>query len=245
MAIPKNPSVNSIPRTSLTSVVAEKLREKIVQGEIQEGEQLRQDAVAQEFAVSRIPVREALRQLEAEGLITIVPHRGAVVSLLSCEEIEELFEMRAILEPEVLRVSIPNLNESDFLKAEQILDTYDAALRNEGNISEWGRLNWQFHSTLYAGAHRPQFMNVIRTVNYNGERYIRLQLYLTRALERARKEHHMLLALCRKRNVERACELLSAHIRTAGKSLSQFVTEHRQQKEQQGGVESATSSASA
>ena len=201
-------------------------------GDIQEGEQLRQDAIAQEFAVSRIPVREALRQLEAEGLITIVPHRGAVVSLLSCDEIEELFEMRAILEPEVLRISIPNLKEDDFAKAEQILETYDTALRNEGDVSEWGRLNWQFHSTLYAGANRPQFMNVIRTINYNGERYIRLQLYLTRALERARKEHHMLLGLCRKRNIEGACELLARHIRTAGKSLSQFVTEHRQQKEQ-------------
>jgi len=244
MAAAQNTSANSIPRTSLSSAVAEKLREKIVQGEIQEGEQLRQDAIAQEFAVSRIPVREALRQLEVEGLITIVPHRGAVVSLLSCDEIEELFEIRAILEPEVLRVSIPNLKEADFEKAEQILATYDAALRNEGDISEWGRLNWQFHSTLYAGANRPQFMNVIRTINYNGERYIRLQLYLTRALERARKEHHMLLGLSRKRNIQDACELLARHIRTAGKSLSQFVTEHRQQREQQNGVANATSSAS-
>ena len=241
MAATQNTSANSIPRTSLTSVVAEKLREKIVQGEIQEGEQLRQDAIAQEFAVSRIPVREALRQLEVEGLITIVPHRGAVVSLLSCDEIEELFEIRAILEPEVLRASIPNLKEADFEKAEQILETYDAALRNEGDISEWGRLNWQFHSTLYAGANRPQFMNVIRTINYNGERYIRLQLYLTRALERARKEHHMLLGFSKKRNIQDACELLARHIRTAGKSLSQFVTEHRQQREQSNLGSTATS----
>src|SRR5215469_14031428 len=162
-----NSSSARIPRTSLTSAVAEKLREKIVHGDIQEGEQLHQDAIAQEFAVSRIPVREALRQLEAEGLITIVPHRGAVVSLLSCDEIEELFEIRAVLEPEVLRVSIPNLKEEDFQKAEQILETYDTALGDEGDVSEWGRLNWQFHSTLYAGANRPQFMNVIRTINYN------------------------------------------------------------------------------
>jgi len=240
MCAAQTSSDNSIPRTSLSSAVAEKLREKIVHGDIQEGEQLRQDAIAQEFAVSRIPVREALRQLEAEGLITIVPHRGAVVSLLPCDEIEELFEIRAVLEPEVLRVSIPNLKEEDFAKAEQILETYDTALRDEGDVSEWGRLNWQFHSTLYAGANRPQFMNVIRTINYNGERYIRLQLYLTRALERARKEHHMLLGLCRKRNIEGACELLARHIRTAGKSLSQFVTEHRQQQEQSSQGSAAT-----
>lgn len=229
-----NSSSARIPRTSLTSAVAEKLREKILHGDIQEGEQLRQDAIAREFEVSRIPVREALRQLEAEGLITIVPHRGAVVPLLSCEEIEELFEMRAILEPEVLRASIPNLTDADFSKAEEILRTYDAALRNEGDMSAWGRLNWQFHSTLYAGARRPQFMAVIRNINYNGERYIRMQLYLTRALKRAREEHLMLLKLCRRRDVDAACDLLARHIRTAGKSLSRVVTEHRQRQEDNG-----------
>ena len=239
-----NVSSAGIPRTSLTSAVAEKLREKILRGEIQEGEQLRQDAIAQEFDVSRIPVREALRQLEAEGLIAIVPHRGAIVPLLSCEEIEEIFEMRAILEPEVLRVSIPNLREEDFARAEEILRTYDAALRSEGDVSEWGRLNWQFHSTLYAGAHRPQFMAVIRNINYSGERYIRLQLYLTRALKRAREEHLLLLKLCRRRDVEGACELLARHIRNAGKSLSQFVIEHRQQKKEQNRVGTATTPAS-
>jgi len=169
---------------------------------------------------------------------------GAIVPLLSCEEIEEIFEMRAILEPEVLRASIPNLTEADFAKAEEILRTYDAALRNEGDVGEWGRLNWQFHSTLYGGAHRPQFMAVIRNINYNGERYIRLQLYLTRALKRAREEHLLLLKLCRRRDVEGACELLARHIRTAGKSLSQFVIEHRQQKKEHSRVGAATTPAS-
>lgn len=229
---PSTPTLG-LARISLASAVAEQLRIKIVRGDIQEGEQLRQDAIAQEFAVSRIPVREALRQLEAEGLIFIIPHRGAVVSLLSCEEIEELFEMRAILEPEVLRISVPNLNQSDFEKAGDVLRTYDTALGNEGDVSEWGRLNWLFHSALYAGARRPQFMSVIRNINLNGERYIRLQLYLTRALEKARKEHHQLLDLCRRRDVPKACDLLARHIRTAGKSLSQFVAERRQQQQQQ------------
>jgi DNA-binding GntR family transcriptional regulator len=230
-----------IPRKSLTSAVAEKLREKIVRGEILEGEQLRQDAIAQEFQVSRIPVREALRQLEAEGVITIVPHRGAVVSLLSCDEIEELFEMRAVLETEVLRVSIPNLTEADFARAEEVLATYDAALRDEGDVGEWGRLNTIFHSILYNGARRPQFMAVIRNINYNGERYIRLQLYLTRAVERAREEHRMLLDLCRKRDVEAACELLARHIRDAGKSLSRFVAEQRAKKQNGNGAAVASS----
>ena len=227
-----DPSNSSIRRQSLTSAVAERLREKIVRGEIKEGEQLRQDAIAAQFQVSRIPVREALRQLEAEGLISIVPHRGAVVSLLSCEEIEEIFEMRAVLEPEVLRASILNLTEAQLEKAQEILTTYDRILDNEAAIAEWGRMNWLFHSSLYEAASRPQFMAVIRNINYNGERYIRLQLYLTRAMERAREEHHKLLELCRSRDTEGACRLLAEHIRHAGKSLSAAVGEHRRQTAQ-------------
>src|SRR5690349_6260437 len=202
-----------IPRQSLTSAVADKLRDKIVRGEIPEGEQLRQDAIAQEFQVSRIPVREALRQLEAEGLITIILHRGAIVSALSPADIKEVFEMRALLESEVLRVSIPNLTEEHFESAQAILKRYEQALWTEDDIADWGRLNWEFHSRLYAGAERPQFQSVIRTLNYQCERYIRLQLYLTRAMERAREEHRKLLTLCRERNTEEAVSLLGRHIR--------------------------------
>lgn len=219
-----------IPRQSLTSAVAEKLRDKIVRGEIREGDQLRQDAIAAEFQVSRIPVREALRQLEAEGLITIILHRGAVVSALSPAEIREVFEMRALLESEVLRVSIPNLREEHFQAGEEILRRYEQALWTEEDIGNWGRLNWEFHSTLYAGAQRPQFMSVIRTLNYNCERYIRLQLYLTREMDRAKREHRTLLDLCRAGNVEAAVNLLCRHIRFAGQSLHDFVLERRHQQ---------------
>src|SRR5580658_5972866 len=83
---------NAIPRQSLAAAVVERLRDKILHGELREGEQLRQDAIAAEFQISRIPVREALSHLAAEGLITIVANRGAVVSALSPDEIMQLFE---------------------------------------------------------------------------------------------------------------------------------------------------------
>lgn len=221
-------SGKGIPRLSLASAVAEKLREMIIRGEIQEGEQLRQDAIAVDFQVSRIPVREALRQLEAEGLIKIIAHRGAVVSSLSAEEIEELFAIRALLECQVLKLSIPSLTEEDFQKAEQILDTYDKALWMKGEVGSWGRLNWQFHSTLYSRANRPYFMSIIQMLNNNGDRYTRLQLYLTQAFERAKREHRELLDFCRKRNVAAAVELLERHILNAGQMLKEFVKQHRE-----------------
>ncbi|HSB75175.1 MAG TPA: GntR family transcriptional regulator [Terriglobales bacterium] len=217
----------AIPRQSLTSAVAEKLREQIIRGDIPEGAQLRQDAIANQYQVSRIPVREALRQLDAEGLITIVPNRGAVVPALSPEDVEELFTIRALLEPEVLKTSIPELTEEDFGNAASILRNYVNELRREQHVSAWGRLNWDFHSILYSRANRPHMMNVIRNVNANGERYTRLQLYLTHGMKRANREHHDILELCRKRNVSEACDLLREHILYAGQSLKQVLQERR------------------
>jgi DNA-binding GntR family transcriptional regulator len=226
--MPPEPSSSlAIPRQSLTSAVAEKLREQIIRGEIPEGAQLRQDAIANQYQVSRIPVREALRQLDAEGLITIVPNRGAVVPSLSGRDIEELFTIRALLEPEVLKFSIPELTAEDMRNAEAILRKYADELRREEHVSAWGSMNWEFHSILYSRANRPHMMNIIRNVNANGERYTRLQLYLTHGIQRANREHHEILELCRMRDVNNACVLLREHILHAGQSLKQVLEEQR------------------
>jgi DNA-binding GntR family transcriptional regulator len=216
-----------IPRQSLTSAVADRLRDQIIRGEIAEGAQLRQDAIATQFRVSRIPVREALRQLDAEGLITIVPNRGAVVPALSPDDVEELFTIRALLEPELLKLSIPHLTEEDFTAAGKVLRKYVSELRIEDHVGTWGRLNWQFHSILYSRANRPYFMSILRNVNNNGERYTRLQLYLTHGMKRANVEHHKILELCRKRDSSAACKLLKQHIQFAGQSLKQVLQQRR------------------
>ena len=224
---PGTSSESAIPRQSLTSAVAEKLRDQIIRGEITEGAQLRQDVIAGQYHVSRIPVREALRQLDAEGLITIVPNRGAIVPELSPGDIEELFAIRALLEPEVLKLSIPRLTPADLGQAEAVLNKYMSELRREEHMENWGRMNWQFHSILYSRAERPHFMSIIRNVNHNGERYTRLQLYLTHGMKRANEEHHQILKLCRKNEVAAACKLLRQHIQHAGQSLKQVLEERR------------------
>jgi DNA-binding GntR family transcriptional regulator len=220
-------SDSPIPRQSLPSAVADKLRDQIIRGEIPEGAQLRQDAIAAQYKVSRIPVREALRQLDAEGLITILPNRGAVVPVLSPDDIEELFSIRALLEPEVLKLSIPLLTEEDFSKAESLLRKYVGELRRDDHVSAWGRLNSQFHSILYSRANQPRFLAIIRNVNNTGERYTRLQLYLTHGIKRANEEHREILTLCRNRDGAAACKLLRQHIQHAGQSLKELLQERR------------------
>lgn len=225
-------SESASPRRSLFSAVADKLRDQIIRGEIAEGTQLLQDAIATQYQVSKIPVREALRQLEAEGLITIVPNRGAVVPALSPDDIDELFSIRSLLEPEVLKRSIPHLTEEDFSQAEAILKTFVDELRRDDHVSGWGRLNWEFHSALYSKANQPRFMATIRNINNSGERYTRLQLYLTHGIKRANEEHHRLLELCRERDVTVACKLLREHIEYARQSLKQVLLQRRESAEQ-------------
>jgi DNA-binding GntR family transcriptional regulator len=216
-----------IPRQSLSAAVIERLREKILSGELREGEQLRQDLIAAEFQISRIPVREALSHLAAEGLIKIIANRGAVVSALSPEEIGEMFETRAVLECYMLRHAIPNLTEEHFKRAEEILRQFEQSLEDESKTKAWGHWNWLFHSTLYAPANRPVMMGFVKTLNHNCDRYTRLHLVFTRNLHLAGEAHRKLLEACRTRDARIASDALWSHIVDAGQYLKEFIAKRR------------------
>ncbi|GAD70926.1 putative transcriptional regulator [Vibrio alginolyticus NBRC 15630 = ATCC 17749] len=100
-----------------TQLVEEAIRTQILKGELKTGQPLRQDALAKEFNVSRIPVREALVQLEAQGLVSFEPHKGATVTELSPEKINELFELRAVVECHILERAIQNMTDADLERA--------------------------------------------------------------------------------------------------------------------------------
>jgi DNA-binding GntR family transcriptional regulator len=185
-----------------------RLREAILNGELQAGTQLRQDELAQQFAISRIPVREALRQLEAEGLITYQPHRGAVVSTMSSEEIGEMFDIRIALEGRALRLAIDNMTEADLRHARELLRRYD----KEGYPARWGELNWEFHSALYAPCDRPKLLGLIEANFGNVGRFIRLQVSKATGHDRPQAEHHRLVELCAEHRTDEAVKLLEEHI---------------------------------
>ncbi len=218
-----------IPRQSLSAAVIERLREKILSGELREGQQLRQDVIAAEFQISRIPVREALSHLAAEGLIKIIANRGAIVSALSPEEIGELFEARAVLECYMLREAIPNLKEEDFRRAEEILSQFEESLEDEAKAKSWGHWNWLFHSTLYGPANRPVMMGFVKTLNHNCDRYTRLHLVFTRNLHLAGDAHRKLVDACRTRDPQVASDALWSHIMDAGQYLKEFIARRREQ----------------
>ena len=196
-------------------LVADDLRSRILSGEFKGGTQLRQDALASDYSVSRIPVREALLTLEAEGLVEFHAHRGAFTTELSIAKIRELFDLRVLLETYVLRHSIDHLTAQDLEKAEAILDKYDEALDSRGENDNWSEYNFSFHQTLYAPANLPETMALISHLNTKSDRYIRMQLLYTQEIEKAEREHHALLEFARHGKIEEACHLLEVHIKEA------------------------------
>jgi DNA-binding GntR family transcriptional regulator len=221
-----HPKVIPIQRQTIAGMTVEALRERILRGDYPEGEPLRQDALADELGVSRIPVREALRQLEAEGLVTFNPHRGAIVSVLSLAEIDELFELRADIECDLLRRAIPRMTAPQLDRATDVLNEFEAALET-GEAARWGPLNWHFHSALYAPANRIFTMGVLQKLHQQSDRYFRMQVLLAHGGERANEEHRAIAAAVGKKDITLACDLMHAHILGAGTSLVAWLEEQR------------------
>jgi DNA-binding GntR family transcriptional regulator len=218
---------HKIARQSLPNALAESLRERILNGEFKEGDPIIQEAVAEEYEVSRMPVREALRQLEAMGLVQLKTHKGAIVTSLPTEQIGELFELRALLEGEILKDALPKMTEKHIAVADEVLQQLENAF-DIGDVGSWGRLNWEFHESLYVPAQRVQTLNVLRSINTQTDRYIRLQLLLTGAVADAEYEHREILRLCRVRD-ETAISYLREHILHAGQDLLAANRRSRQQ----------------
>lgn len=214
----------AIVHKTRTQLVVEAIREKILIGEIKAGEPLRQAALATELNVSRIPVREALLQLEAEGLVNFEPHKGATATLLSAEQVDEIFELRALLEAELLKHSIPNLSKEELDEAGELINEMESLTEAPGNLSS--ELNYKFHQVLYGKANRPQTAELASTLLQNSLRYVRMHLRLAGGENTAQCQHKQLLQLCREGDSANACLFLKQHILGAKDGIKSWLLQH-------------------
>ena len=219
-------ATRAIERVSLPEAIANDLRERILNGEFQEGEVVRQEALALEYDVSRMPVRDALKLLDAEGLVQMAANRGATVVRHSLDEIREIFDLRSLLEVDLFRASIPNLSASDLEHAEALLARMDASYE-EGDVSRWGALNQEYHSALYSAARRSITTDLLKGLSAHADRYVRLHLSVMERREPAKREHRDLLASARRGDVEEGCRVLAAHIARARDEILEMIVEKR------------------
>ncbi len=216
----------AITRKSLPDTIADDLRERILSGELAEGSPIRQETLAAEYDVSRMPIREALKRLDAEGLVQLTANKGATVTQHSLRDIAEIFDLRALIEVELFRIAIPNMTPQDIEACTQILNRMEASYDADA-VATWGALNSEYHTALYAPARRPLSQDVLQPLNQQSDRYVRMHLSVTKDIARAKEEHRELLALASQKHVEAACTLLRTHIRHAKEDILQFISSTR------------------
>jgi len=209
-------------RVRLPNQIVDRLRDRILSGELREGVELIQEALAAEYAVSRAPIREALRQLEAEGLVNSAPHRSAIVSEISVPDITEIFELRALIECELLKLAMPKIQDHHLARADEII-RLSYASKGLAKMPDWGELNWQFHSALYIAAERPSSLDLLRQLHQKARRYLRLHMVVTHGIARARQDHRRIVELCAERNLDEGIPFLRTHILDAGRDLASAV----------------------
>lgn len=197
--------------------IANILREAIYRGLLPEGEPLHQSQLAERLKVSPIPLREALRLLETEGLVDFRGRRGAMVTGLSAEETREVYEMLAALETNVLRIAFPSITKETIAAAEEVLDRMEA----EPDCIVWRQENILFHTLLYESADRPMTLDQIARLRQQVDRYIRLHLASMR--EESETQHRMILEAVKTRDLDTALEALSRHLENTSRDLQGYM----------------------
>jgi DNA-binding GntR family transcriptional regulator len=196
------------------------MREAILGGVLGGGMPLRQDAIAKRFQVSQVTAREALRVLAEEGLVEVVPRKGAVVYSLTPSEAAEITELRILLEGALLAAAIPNLTEDDLQAAEAAMHALD---ESDGNAESLLRLNVNFHRALYSKAARPRTEAILERLRLNMEPYLRLLWNRTGYLGKSQSEHAQILQLCRERRIEDVQRVLRTHIESTGREIQSLL----------------------
>jgi len=196
------------PATTADAVAAA-LRRALHQGRWAPGAALRQEELAAEFGVSRIPVREALGKLQAEGLIVVEPNRGAFVASLNAPEVDEIFDLRVLLECDALRHAIPQHTPRTLRQ----LHALQAELDAEDDPTQWLAADAAFHQVLYAPSGRSRTLEMIALLRASVTRLYRAHLSPHTRRKGWRDEHHLLLKAVGARQPDKAVAALTRHLR--------------------------------
>jgi len=200
----------SIIIRNLSDQLVELVRDRILTGAVHPDLPIRQDALAAELGVSKIPLREALARLEQEGLIRSQANRGYFVRALSTEEAEEVFALRLKLEPEAIACAAAVADYDHRRLAMETLAKLDQATSQHGEGV--GAFNRAFHLALIRPGQRLITLNILERLHVLSERYVRKHLEPLGRDQRANEEHHEMLDSWMERDVERVAQLTRAHI---------------------------------
>ena len=200
-------NVDSLPETTYSW-----LRERILSGALPPGTELRQERIAKKFGISRVPIREAMSRLQAEGLVELRPRRGFAVTSLDLSQIVEIFELRMVIEEHALMTATVLRNERDIAETQAILAAMNNLDRNHTNyLAQWAELNRQYHMRLIASAKRERLAKIASNLSDAVEPYVRIESHLTGEVEQAELQHLAIFEAFRQGDADRAGRLSRDH----------------------------------
>ncbi len=198
------------------------VRRAVLAGIVQPGVKLRQEDLAAIFGTSRIPVREALRVLEHEGLVRSEPHRGFAVTALDADQVEEIYELRIVLEGHAIRQAIPLLTESDLMELDQLHDEMEHAADPEDQLKKRER----FYMRLYSVTARPRLVGLIARLHQEVARSLRWKL-----VQHSPTQHQSFYEAIRRGDADTAVDELTHHYRKVAALIRRFVRQGEQAKD--------------
>ncbi|MEI4483219.1 MULTISPECIES: GntR family transcriptional regulator [unclassified Phyllobacterium] len=194
---------------------AVKIRALILNGTFQPGQALRQEALSEQLSVSRTPLRHALQSLAEDGLVETIGYKGARVAKLDAGMVDDLFEMRLLLEPLALKSALSHFTKLDLAEAEMALDAAEA----EEEPSKLSELNWDFHRALYRPSNRQTLLRTIEQLNKASALAEVIASSIVARPEKSAAEHRELLQACRNGDEAGAFSVLSKHLRLAHQDI--------------------------
>jgi len=199
----------SQPRRTTHQFVRETLRQAILSGALAGGTRLVQADVAAQLDVSTTPVREALRDLVADGLILFDPHRGAIVRELDMTELVEVYEIRKALEALAIRRAAERITDQQLAAAKVLQDKMDV----ETDSVAWADLNRQFHALLEDAAGSPRLVAITKSLQDTAAIYVAHSIKVEpKRIKAGNREHKALIAALRGRDGDRAAQVLVEHL---------------------------------
>ena len=228
----KSREQNSGPIT-VTAYVVDTLRKGILAGDYQIGEKLDQKLLAEKLGVSIIPVREGLRQLEAEGLIRLVPRRGAFVAELSIAELKEIYLIREVLEGLAAELAVPNLDPSTFHQLESLLEQMEEATAQQ-DFSRLLELNRAFHFTIYESSRCPLLLQIIASLWDRSSLCRRVYLYLPGRASQALAEHKEIYQASKQGDAQWAHQAVRKNVRQTIEGILARINQEKMLKQENG-----------
>jgi DNA-binding GntR family transcriptional regulator len=208
-------------RRTTADTVAHMLRNEIQRGQLPPGTRLRQNEVAQRFGVSTTPVREALALLQAEGLVRIDPHRGALVFHPTVADLRESYDIRGALEALAVTKAMPRLTEELIKDLQKIINR----MRKEKDEGRWVELNNEFHLRLYQASGMPRLCTMIANLRDSSSTYIHMFAAHDLHEHRADDDHQEILDACAAHDGRRARKAIDAHVTHTVTGLVRFIEE--------------------